>query len=242
MAETIRKAKTGIIFVALMGIVGAGAGGVYLADQLYYKPLREQKQLVENLKTILDRLTKDVRMAEVMVLSQTKDPLRTSIRFQEVDEQDNPLGPAREMTFDGDEIYFDTLVIKFEEKFKPLDDERLKQKDAGIELAGKSIIIFRRVFSDKLQPEKGEQLDMQGLSPLVYAGKTAPTKFERELWQDFWKLANDPELAKARGVRAAHGQAVSSKVQPDKIYVIEKRASGELTISPEKIRPVMRGN
>ena len=240
MADVAQKAKNSVVIVALMAVVGAGAGGVYLADQLYYKPLREQKQLVENLKTILDRLTKDVRMAEVIVLKQTTDPLRTTIRFQEVDEQDSPVGPAREMSLDGDEIYFDTLVIKFDEKFKPLDDERLKQKDAGVELSGKSIIIFRRIFSDKLQPDKGEPLDMQGQEPLVYAGKAAPTAFERELWQDFWKLAADPDLAKSRGVRAAHGEAVSTKVQPDKIYIIEKRATGELTIRPEKIRPVMR--
>ena len=240
MANGIQKAKNSAVVVTLMAMVGAGAGGVYLADQMYYKPMREQKQLVDNLKTILDRLTRDVRIAEVTVVKQTADPVKTTIRFQEVDEKENPIGTPREIEFDGSEIYFDAFVIKFEENFKPLDDERLKQKDAGVELAGKSIIIFRRIFSDKLQPEKGIVIDKDNEEPLVYAGKSTPDALERDLWRDFWKLANDPDLAKARGVRAAHGEAVYSKLEPDKVYIIEKRASGDLTIRPEKIRSVLR--
>jgi hypothetical protein len=240
MSNGTEKAKNSVIVIVLLAVIGAGAGGVYLADQLYYKPMREQKQLVENLKTILDKLTKDVRIAEVTVVKQSIDPPKTTIRFQEVDEKENPIGSAREIEMAGNEVYFDTFVIKFEDNFKPLDDERLKQKNAGTELVGKSIIIFRRVFSDKQQPEKGETIDKEGQEPLAYAGNHAPDKLERELWQDFWKLANDPDLAKARGVRAAHGEAVSMKVAPDKVYIIEKRASGDLTIRPEKIRSVLR--
>src|SRR4029079_5533394 len=125
-----------------------------------------------------------------------------------------PVGEAKTCKLEGDEIYIDTLVIKFEDKFKPLDDpklqEQLKQQGGGAELVGKSIILFRRIFSDKLKPESGCTLDSKGEAPIPY--KTPATKFEQELWQDFWKIGNDPELAKSRGVEAAYGSAVMQKM------------------------------
>ena len=228
--------------IALLLAIGAGGGGVYLADQLYYGPMREQKQLVENLKTIVERLTRDERVAQVMVTEQTANPLTTTVRFQEVDYANNPIGEPISCKMDGDEIYFDTLVIKFDDGIKSLNDpqmvEKLKRKDGADDLAGKSIILFRRIFSDKQRPESGCTIDAPGSAPTPY--KTPPTALEQELWHDFWKIANDPDVAKARGIRAAHGEAVSMKIEKDKIYVIEKRAAGDLTIRPEKIPAVMR--
>ena len=227
-----------LLFVALS--IGAGAAGVYLADRFYYKPLREQKQLIENLKSIVERLTKEVRVAEVAVLEQTQNPLTTKIRFVEVDEHGEKIGEAKTFTIHGNEAYFDSLVIKFEERFKPLDEPALKDTDAARHLLDKSIILFRRIFSEKQKPEDGFPLDIPGQPPEPYLGKTPPSQFEQNLWKDFWALANDPKLAKERGVRAAHGQAVSIKLQPNKYYVLERRLSGDMTIRPVDVPAVMR--
>jgi hypothetical protein len=46
----------------------------------------------------------------------------------------------------------------------------------------------------------------------------------------FWELANDPEAARQRGIRALHGEAVSTRLRKDRIYTITLRSTGELTI------------
>ena len=46
------------------------------------------------------------------------------------------------LTLDGDEIYVDTLVIKFEDDFVM----------AGDALKGKALMLFRRIFTDRKRP------------------------------------------------------------------------------------------
>lgn len=56
--------------------------------------------------------------------------------------------------------------------------------------------------------------------------------FEREIWGDFWTIANDAERAEELGIRAAHGEVVYNKVQPGKRYKLELRSSGGLSMNP----------
>jgi hypothetical protein len=234
------SAKNVVVLLVVLAIIGAGAASVYLADKYFYEPLREQKRLVENLQVLVDRLTKDVRVAEVAVVGQQASPLKTTFRFVEVDEHGARLGESKTFTIDGDEVYFDTLVIKFEERFKPLNDLMLKQDLVAEKLLGKSIIFFRRIFGAKQRPEDGFPLDAPNNAPGSYRGKLEPTKLEQQLWKEFWELAVNPTLAKERGVRAAHGQAVSTKLVPGKYFVLERRLSGDLTIRPVDVPAVMQ--
>jgi len=77
-------------------------------------------------------------------------------------------------------------------------------------------------------------LDREGQMPQSYAAERAPTAFERELWARFWELANNPEEAQKRGVRALHGEAVSTRLRKDRDYTITLRSTGELTIQPSQ--------
>ncbi|MCY3020889.1 MAG: hypothetical protein NTW87_17875 [Planctomycetota bacterium] len=241
MASESRLTPKNVIIVAFVLLtVGAGGAGMYLAEKHFYGPLREQKRLVENLKLVVTQLTRDIRIADVAVLEQTGNPLTTTIKFVEVDEQHKAIGPVRKFTFSGDEVYFDSLVIKFEEPFKPLNELPLKQQDLAPTLMNKAIIFFRRAFSDKQKPEDGFPLDTPGCAPEPYRHKGPPSAFEQQLWQQFWDLANDPKLAKEHGVRAAHGQAVSMKLRKDKYYVIEQRVTGDMTIRPVDVPDVLK--
>src|SRR5207245_1415120 len=121
-------------------------------------------------------------------------------RFTELDSQGDIVGEPRELTLEGDEVYVDALVIKFEDNFVT----------AGDALKGKALLLFRRVFTDRRRPAEGDVLDREGQIPQSYAAERAPTAFERELWARFWELANDPDEARRRGVRALHGEAVST--------------------------------
>jgi hypothetical protein len=77
-----------------------------------------------------------------------------------------------------------------------------------------------------------EALVKEGQMPQSYAAERAPAPFERELWARFWELANDPEAARQRGVRALHGEAASTRLRKDRIDTSTLRSTGELTIQP----------
>jgi hypothetical protein len=220
-------------------VVGAGAGGVYLADQTVLAPGRAlQRQIAERdaqIRALTERnqaleaavrlLRHAERRARLVVLDQgpgADGQVKTRVRFTELDSQGNTVGEPRELTLDGEEIYVDALVVKFEDSFVT----------AGDALKGKALLLFRRIFTDRRRPADGDVLDREGQMPHGYAAERAPTAFERELWARFWELANDPEEAQRRGVRALHGEAVSTRLRKDRVYTITLRSTGELTIQP----------
>ena len=232
----MKESGTGVKSISAMVwtavLLAAVAAGVYLAEKLYLGPLREQQRLVANLKTIVAELTRDIRVAEVSVVNQGGDPLQTTFRFVELDEKREPIGAPKVFTISGDVAYFDALVIKFEDSFMPLEKLPLSDEILRSHLARKAIIFFRRVFSEKQKPEAGFPLDTPGEPPGPYRPGAALTPFEQALWRDFWLLASDPRLAADRGVRAAHGLAVYTRLQPGKYYLLEQRLAGDLTIRP----------
>ena len=218
--------------------VAAGAGGIYLVDQMVLAPGRVlQRQLAEReaqvralternqaLEAAVRLLRHTERRARLVVLDQGPGPdghPRTRVRFTELDAQGGSV-ESRELVLDGDEVYIDALVIKFEDTFVT----------AGDALKGKALLLFRRIFTDRGRPADGVVLDREGQIPQSYAAERAPTAFERELWARFWELANNPEEAQKRGVRALHGEAVSTRLRKDRVYTIALRSTGELTIQP----------
>jgi hypothetical protein len=211
------------------------AACLYLGNKYYLEPMREQQRLVQTLKAVVLELTRDVRIAEVQVTEQGGDPLRTTLRFLEVDENRNPVGEPKEVTIPGDVAYFDTLVIKFEDAFSPGEALPLSEEVLNAQLSRKAIIIFRRIFSEKQKPEDGFALDTPGLPPGVYQPASALSPFENQLWREFWEIANNPQLAASRGVRAAHGQAVYTRLIKGNRYILERRILGDLTIRPADI-------
>jgi hypothetical protein len=220
-------------------LVATGAGGIYLADQMVLAPGRAlQRQLAERdaqiralnernqaLEAAVRLLRHTERRARLVVLDQGRGPdglLQTRVRFTELDAQGDPVGEARELSLEGDEVYVDALIIKFEDSFVT----------AGDALKGKALLLFRRIFTDRRRPSEGDVLDREGQMPQSYAAERAPTAFERELWARFWELANDPEEARKHGIRALHGEAVSTRLRKDLVYTITLRATGELAIQP----------
>ena len=232
---TIRP--TAVLWTILL--VGAGSGGVYVADRLVLAPGREMERRLAGRDAQIRALTERAqaleaavrllrhteRRARIVVLDQGPGPeghLVTRIRFSELDSQGGSIGESREISVTGDEVYVDTLVIKFEDEFVT----------AGDALKGRSLLLFRRIFGDRHRPVDAHVLDREGQVPHAYAAEKAPSAFERELWQQFWNLANDPAEAKRRGVRALHGEAVSTKLRKDGIYAVTFRSTGELAIQP----------
>jgi hypothetical protein len=220
-------------------LVGAGAGGIYVADRVVFAPGREmERRLAERdaqIRTLTERaqaleaavrlLRHTERRARIVVLDQARGAdghLVTRLRFSELNPGGEAVGEPREFTVTGDEVYVDALVVKFEDEFVT----------AGDALKGRSLLLFRRIFGDRHRPVEAYVLDREGQMPQAYAAEKAPSAFERDLWAQFWALANDPAEAKRRGVRALHGEAVSTKLRPNGVYAVTFRSTGELTIQP----------
>jgi len=227
------------LFVWSLGLAAVAAVSVYLSYELVIVPrralqdqIREQKETIvklqqekERLEAYLKILKHVDRRARVEVLKQVKDQqgnLQTTIRFTETDDTGKPISASRDLTLPGQEVYFDTLVIKF-------DDHFVEQGDP---LKGQALMLFRRVFSSNMRAEDGFVIDREGQAPEVYAGREAPSSFERDLWKRFWELANDEKLAKERGVRAIHGDAPYMRLEPDRVYEVLLRSTGEVIITP----------
>jgi hypothetical protein len=231
-----RKMANVLFLFALVGSAGAGA---YLAEKLYYQPMREKEILIGNLKEIVDHMTRDRRVAEVTVTDQT--PELTRFKFIEIGEDGEPMGKAKEFAVPGDEVYFDMLVIKFTEPYTPEQENlMLSKEELDKQLLNKAIFFFLRVFSNKVKPEDGFPIDARGKAPKPYTVGRGSTQLEEQLWSEFWSIAADPKKAKERGVRAAHGQAIWTKLEKGKYYVLEMRASGEASIKPVDIPAVLR--
>ena len=236
-SETAGRAilsATGKIAMKLLPVLAAAGFVAYAAWALYLEPLRRERERIEELKRVVGRLTLEERVAQIVVTDKKYDKSRgaltTAIRFVEVDAKGDPIGSPREYTIEGDVAYFDGLVIKFEDGYVEKGDPK----------RGRALLLLRRVFGERQRPEDGFESDPAGSCPAPYRGSRPMSDFERDLFARFWELALDPDKAKAAGVRVAQGEAVYKKMEPDKLYILKMRATGELSMYVENLPAAVR--
>lgn len=242
MANTISNVAVIFRSVASLALVGILGVGGYLAYDTFQGREALQRELeakaaqiqeLERVKQQLElanRLLKvDHRVAQINVLERREDGERPTTRFEFVELSDagDPIGEKKEFTVAGDKVYVDAWVIKY-------DDSLVEANDP---LRSTSVCLFRRVFGEFQEPDKGFPLDAKGSRPAAYSQGDEMSPVERDIWANFWEYANDPSLARAAGVRAVHGEAPNIKLEPGRRYRVELRASGGLSIVPEKDPP-----
>ncbi|HVT29640.1 MAG TPA: hypothetical protein VHE81_16605 [Lacipirellulaceae bacterium] len=203
--------------------------------------LKEKIAEVDRLQVAMKLLNVRHRLARLTVLGQREVPslspvaptsgtksgpsranLMTKIQFVEINDQGEPIGQAKQFDIVGDIVYVDYLTVTFEDKY-------IEQSDLD---RSTSIALFQRIFGEHQQPAQGFQLDTVGTRPTAYARGNKMSDFEKKIWNDFWLIANDPQRAKALGIDALAGNAVSMRVEPHKTYEIELRSTGTMTIRP----------
>lgn len=193
--------------------------------------VQQKQQEIERLDTAMRLLKVDHRVARLTVLDQSTDAdtkkVTTSLEFQELDEKGGNLDAPKQFTIPGDVVYVDSWVVKF-------DDKYVEQADLH---RATSLVLFRRVFGEQQKPLDGVALDETGGRPKAYGRNSQMSDFEKKIWSDFWTVANDEAKQTQLGIRAAHGEAPSIKVQKGKAYRVELRASAGLTITPEGDAP-----
>ncbi len=185
------------------------------------------------LKKVIERLTADSRVAEVIVTdvkrgSKTKK-IYTTIKFLEYDTKLNPLKP-KYFTFSGNVIQFQSMVIRF-------DDFYVKK---GHPLKGKSAYLFMKAFM--LTDKGAETFDITKISeiPYGYGIEGAKNSFEKKLWRKFWEYALNPNEAKRVGVKNAQIEAPGTKFIPGMIYTIKIEHDGGLRIDTKPISPILK--
>ncbi|MBE6428868.1 MAG: hypothetical protein E7028_09900 [Planctomycetaceae bacterium] len=178
-------------------------------------------------------LKTDFRKARIEVLEQKFDSanpqkvLETKIRFTEFDSDTGSIvaRPA-EFTVRGDMIYVDALIVKFDDVFV----------EAGDFLKNRSLVSFQRIFGEEQAPSDGYRIDAEHQIPAVYRSgneNDEASELEKQIWENFWDISNDPERQKELGIRAIHGEAPAQRLEPGRLYYLELRASGGLSFRVE---------
>jgi hypothetical protein len=217
----------------LLVLAAGGAGG------WYWWQLQEKDRIIAQLERRLDRVWSSSLVADLRVDRLYHDKATGRQRMELTFIQHEPGSEraifTRKMTLPGDEVYIDALVVTFQRKFV----------EAGDGLRGKSLILFRRAFSDQLKPSQGVPLYARNsdisLVPEVMRVDRDPSPFERQIWQRFWAYANDQSQAAKVGIRVAQGEAPHVKVVAGQVYKLTLRASGGLEIRPRLPLSVLKG-
>jgi len=98
-------------------------------------------------------------------------------------------------------------------------------------MRGRTLVLLRRIYSDRLAPRDGVPIDTPGAVPAGYAA-TEVARFEQILWDRFWEIADDPVLAMEMGVRVAQGEVVYKPVRAGRRYELVVDAAGGINLTP----------
>jgi len=221
------------VLLATAIVLGAALATVhYRTARSLEAQLEREQQRTAQLEEIVSRLTSERRVADIIVTSQDTvgDHLTTSIVFVEYT-PDGAALPARRFTLVGKMIHLDAMVIKFDGRFVAENDP----------LRGHSVALFTRIFGDTQAPSDAFPVDTPGEPPDIYrkADKTI-TIFERELWKNFWRLADDADYRSSMGVRVAQGEGVWRPFEMGRLYTLTLESNGGLNIHSEPMRGVFQ--
>ena len=221
--------------LGLLLLVAAITGTVLFVQYRYgasYE-LRKLQAEKDHLQVVVGRLTTEKRVAQMMVSGREQDgaTVKTTLLFVEYARDGSSL-PPRHLVVEGPVVHLDAMVIKFEHGFVAEDDA----------LRGHSIALFCRIYGNHQTPESGAAIDTPGKIPDVYRSASgedaAQANFEKELWGNFWRLADDKQYQAAKGVRVANGQGVWGPLETGKLYTVTLESDGWLNLSSEPIQGI----
>jgi len=196
--------------------------------------LKEKNARLDRLETAMRLLKLRHRIAHLSVVDQADQPesdrVVSTIEFYEVNDEGTPVSEDRKtFEIEGDRIYVECLVAKFEDKY-------IEQADLDRSTA---ICLFQRIFGEFQEPQDGFLVDNVGSSPTSYARGGKMSDFEQQIWSDFWNIANDRQKAAELGIRAAHADAPSTRVEKGATYELELRSTGEFSIRRLEQEPAL---
>ena len=214
-------------------VVGGAAGLYYQQRDTTATKLNEALRKTEQLQQVVRHLQAERRVADVIVTDQkTVDGVqKTTLLFVEYARDGSTPLPAKRFTIDGNVAHVDALVVKFDRGF-------VEENDA---MRGHSLALFTRLYGENQPPEKAHRIDAPGEVPEVYRGPGPGVgEFEKELWANFWRLADDEAYRKEKGVRVAQGEGVWVPFKPDRLYTLTLESDGGLNITSSPLKGIYR--
>jgi len=201
------------VFVAAAAFIGPG---IYRGAMTLHELLTENKQL----KQAITNLTDEEQIGYAKVISQRSENgrLLTTIRFVETARSDKTkVILQKEYTIEGDVVYFDALIVKFDDKMVADGKSR-------------ALYLWRRVYGERMPPGAGHPIEEPGAEPRRYSGllQTLPMKHQELFWCGIWDLANDPEKLHEQGIKAIYGSVIYQKLREGLIYVFKISPTGQL--------------
>ncbi|OGX10797.1 MAG: hypothetical protein A2351_04675 [Omnitrophica bacterium RIFOXYB12_FULL_50_7] len=220
--------KKSSIFNMLIG------GVVTLALLLAVYGVSQWIQKEKMLRQIIDRLSADTRIADVLVTKseydETTKRIKTTIKFLEYDAKGKVLAP-KYFVFDGNIIQFQSLVIRFQDKFI----------HAGDRLRGKSAYLFMKTFVlAGANTQEYVITDLEAI-PAGYRVAGEANEFEAKLWKDFWAYALDPAKRDRVGIKNAQIEAPGSMFLPGTIYTLRIEHDGGIRIDTKPVPEILKG-
>ncbi|MBI4353571.1 MAG: hypothetical protein HY593_06585 [Candidatus Omnitrophica bacterium] len=211
---------------------------VFIAGFKFFNEFLTFKKIIRSLKA-------ESRIAEVLVVESKVDEFTrrytTTIKFLEYDVHGKPLKP-KYFTFDGHLIQFQTLVVRF-------DDRYVEQ---GHRMKGKSLYLFLKAFvldgkntQEFVITPVYHEFQKRGTPPPAvvpegYRVGEPPNYFEREIWRKFWRYALDPEARKQVGIKNAQVEAPGSVFVPGTIYTLVIEHDGGIRIDTRPIPEILK--
>jgi len=204
----------------------------FVAKGVYWVVKRLEERAI--LKQVIERLSADSRVAEVLVTqsryNEATKKIETTIKFLEYDAAGKPLEP-RFFTFQGNVIQFQSLVIRFEDRLV----------EAGDKIRGKSAYLFLKAFILDRRNTQVFDLTETNAIPAGYKVPGVKSEFEQKLWTEFWHYALDPHARERMGIKNAQIEAPGSMFLPGTIYTLKIEHDGGLRIDTQPIPEILKG-
>lgn len=184
-------------------------------------------------KNIVKNLKAETRVAEALVMESSIDELSrqytTVIKFLEYDVNGKPL-KAKYFTFKGNLIQFQTLVVRFDDRYI----------EEGHRMKGKSIHLFLKAFVLDGKNTQEFEITPVGVVPDGYKTTDSPSRFEQDIWKKFWKYALDPKSRERVGIKNAQVEAPGQVFVPGTIYTLILENDGGLRIDTRPIPEILK--
>jgi len=183
---------------------------------------------------MLERLQAESRAAEVLVTAVNYDEKLhrnlTTIKFVEEDSKGQPM-PPKYFTFSGNLIQFQSLVVRFEDKFVA----------AGDRFRGRSVYLFWKTFV--LDGPRTQEFPITKVDEIPNGYKVPGSKsgVENRFWRDFWSFAFNETMAQKAGVKSVQIEAPGVVFIPGYLYTIHIEHDGGLRIDAKPVEPILRG-
>lgn len=218
MVKFFKKISSILIVITIFAVIVVL--GLIIWKHHYNKNIEQLLKENKELQSAITNLKTERQIGYAKVISQTNSngKIITKLKFVETDRKDMLKRVLeKEYEIEGDIIYFDALIIRFDEQLV-MDGKE------------KAMYLWRRVYSDKMRPEDGFAIEMKGEEPKRYADICSKLNLrDKELfWKEIWKLADDKESLADYGISAIYGNVIYRKVQPGLVYVFKISSMGSL--------------